>query len=194
MLVFDLETDRVIDRLNDNMNELRITVACFVDDNGYRGFIFRPGEDIQESLDCIREMMDGADTICAYNGRGFDMRVLYNYFDAQSIERWLDKLVDPFEVIRHKTNSWVKLDELCECNGLGGKSGDGLDAISWWQNGEYEKVLEYCEKDTVLLWKLVKLEEIVFPLKQWNAIKKQHDIVGWRKLRWKNWLGKRRTK
>lgn len=194
MLVFDLETDKQLDRRNrDSIKDLRITVACFIEDDGKcHNFMFLDAS-IIENLEKIKALMDSADRICAYNGRGFDFWVLLNYFDQESIERWLAKLVDPFEIIRFKTGSWVKLNELCVANGLSAKSGDGLLAISWWKNGEYDKVAQYCEQDTRLLWRLIQLDHLLFPIKKYDFETREHVVVEWKKLHWKKYLARSNT-
>ena len=41
----------------------------------------------------------------------------------------------------------IKLDTLAEATLGKKKSGNGLEAVTWWRNGEVEKVMKYCLDD-----------------------------------------------
>ncbi len=41
----------------------------------------------------------------------------------------------------------IKLDTLAEATLGKKKSGNGLEAVAWWRNGEVEKVMKYCLDD-----------------------------------------------
>ena len=206
-VVFDVETDRLLDASRSNWSELVITVAVFAvlrrpsaEPEATRSFVLPPRGGPE-----IAALLDGADAIVAYNGRHFDLRVLRNLYDAARVDGWEAKLMDPFEVIRATTRSWVKLNELLEANGLPVKAGDGRSAVDWWAAGEVEKVTEYCRLDVLLLCRLLVQETpIVFPIKEWqNQNQAQtpardpsrnswtHAVVGWAELDWPLFVSRR---
>ena len=188
--MFDIETDRLLTPSRDNWIDLRITVAVGIDAQGtVHQFVFPPGDTDGQADPTVRmgEQLDLADRIVAYNGREFDFRVLENYFESGRVMSWLAKLVDPFEVIRATTGSWVKLDELLEANGLPTKSGTGVDAVQWWNNNEISRVIDYCHHDVVSLWALVTQFKVLrFPVKAWDN--GQHRVVKWARLRWHDYV------
>lgn len=188
--VFDLETDRFLDATRSNFGDLRITVAAgaWVDlSTGAASetseYVF-DGTDDAGALSRLSSDLDRASTIVAYNGRGFDLKVLEGYVGRARADAWAEKLRDPFEVMRARRDSWVKLDELLLANGLEGKAGDGAAAVAWWQAGERDRVVQYCRADVEALARLVAMEEIRFPVKRWNRESRLHDVVGWSRLRW----------
>lgn len=192
LVVFDVETDRLLDGSRQNHSDLRVTVAAAINmrvdvGDGSREVgpvrTFYGDEavalDALDALDAsgtmagLGDMLEGADAIVAYNGRSFDLRVLRNHLPSEDVDRWERKLVDPFEAIRKTTGSWVKLDELLEANGLARKSADGVMAVEWWASGEKAqraRVAEYCRDDVRGLVALLSLGRFAFPEKSWRRV------------------------
>lgn len=197
--VFDIETDRLLDATRSNFADLRITVAAgawvaLPDRAGGPAAAPLSADDIDEflldgtdddgALARLASCLDRAATIVAYNGRGFDFKVLAACLGEARVAPWLERLRDPFEVIRARRDSWVKLDELLLANGLEGKSGDGVDAVTWWRNGERRKVADYCKSDVSALSQLACLEDIRFPVKRWSRAARAATVMEWDTLRW----------
>lgn len=187
IVVFDIETDRLLNARRDNWAELRITVCVAVDANGSRhDFVFSRGDrsdhgdgDLQAqapsggdedaaTIARLGVLLDGAEALVAYNGRAFDLRVLANYYDASRVRRWGRRLLDPFEAVRDASGGrWIKLDDLLACNpdatdGMR-KSADGVAAVRWWHEGDAARVLEYCHHDVACLRALALARAIRYP-------------------------------
>lgn len=182
VVVFDVETDRLLDKTRSNYEDLRITVAAAYstrDETMHTCFGDREG-----GLDPLATLFDdeATDVVVAYNGRGFDFRVLKNHFPLDRVRAWEQKLIDPFEVIREQTGSWVKLDELLEANGLPRKSANGVAAVEWWADGRKEEVAEYCRDDVQGLVDLLALGKFVFPIKRWEG--RTQVVSEWAELDW----------
>lgn len=196
ILVFDVETNAIETDSNRASIHVTVAVARWIhnnsDDIGCTCIVPSAQEDDALHSE-LAPRLDAAEAIVAYNGRGFDLRVLLmahfaNEEGRKRVESWNAKLVDPFEVMRETTRSWVKLDELLEANGLPCKTGSGLDAIKWWEDGEREKVARYCEADVEALRSLLVLQKpLRFPIKVWSNNRK-HEVVGWGQLDWHNYL------
>lgn len=90
--------------------------------------------------------------IVTYNGDRFDLFVLSGYGSTRGLAtRSFDVLTHVSRALGHR----VKLDSLAlDTIGIG-KSGDGLDAVRWWREGDRMRVIEYCQKDVELLIRLV---------------------------------------
>jgi hypothetical protein len=201
LVVFDVETDRLLSRARDNWTELRVTTCVAVssrlvlspptastENERVHEFVLFDDEDATERFGAL---MDAADAVVAYNGRDFDLRVLRNHCDAARVDGWATRLIDPFEAMRKATNSWVKLDDLLDANGLPGKSASGVDAVRWWQDGERSKVMEYCRRDALGLQRLVAMDRLNFPVKRWTKEGRQevsHHAV----LRWHDYVRSKR--
>jgi DEAD/DEAH box helicase domain-containing protein len=49
--------------------------------------------------------------------------------------------------VRKSLGRRIKLDTLAEGTLKKNKSGHGLEAITWWKNGEINKIIKYCIDD-----------------------------------------------
>lgn len=136
-----------------------------------------PGQtptDRAATLGRLAAELDAADVVVAFNGRDFDLRVLRHDggFAPERVRAWARKLLDPFEIIRERAGSWVKLDELLALNCPGvAKSASGAQAVAWWAAGEHDRVRAYCEDDVRALLRLVRTTPAMrFPVKRWQAV------------------------
>ena len=92
--------------------------------------------------------------LVSHNGKSFDAQYLYirlaeltnrvSHFDH--FKRF--NHFDTFHEYKERFSKWVSLNKLAGMLGLPiEKSGDGLQAIKWWHDGEWDKLLKYCETD-----------------------------------------------
>lgn len=86
-----------------------------------------------------------AELIVTYNGK---------YFDVPLIQKYTDKIdflkiphLDMFEKIREATGKKLGLDGVAGTTLGINKSANGLQAVAWWNSGEVEKIIKYCEQD-----------------------------------------------
>ena len=91
-------------------------------------------------------------SVVTFNGNRFDLEVLRHYAPGHKLHaRSFDVHEDLYKRLGHR----VKLDQLArDTLGLA-KSGDGMQAVTWWRAGDKKKVVEYCEKDVAILRDLV---------------------------------------
>ena len=183
--VFDLETDRLLNKwTRDNWSELRPTVCVGTEIGSDRSDTFVFARDPARAIELLGRRLDSAAYIVAYNGREFDFRVLHKYYDDARMEAWLEKLVDPFEVIREGSVDWIKLHDLLVANGLNGKIGTGEDAVRWWNQGDEDRVIEYCVQDVKLLHDLA----VTMPVIRFRSMK---NGDAWWQLRWHDYVNRR---
>jgi hypothetical protein len=176
VFVFDLETDRLLNKSRNNFHELKMTCAVGIDGDGNRfDYMLLPESSIDEHkdvLDALAHAFDNAEIIVIYNGLGFDLKILNNHFSPKQVIGWSEKLFDPFHDIRATTESWVKLDELLAANDLPQKTGSGIDAPEWWKSKKYNMTLDYCYHDTLGLYRLVmSVKNIRFPVKSYGVVR-----------------------
>ncbi len=125
-------------------------------------------------------LFDEADAIVAYNGFGFDLRVLSKYYGLSKDARHRRlqhrlKLLDPMVRIAHALDvRFPGLDDLLKHNGLGGKTSNGLEAIKMWEEGRREELEEYCAADVEGLAELVFLPR----LKVWGCGTLPNEVHG----------------
>lgn len=115
----------------------------------------------QGPFDGALALFDEAEAIVAYNGFGFDLRVLSKYYGPskearQRRMRHRLKLLDPMVRIAQALDiRYPGLDALLKHNNLGGKTSNGLQAIRMWNDGQRDELEEYCWGDVEGLAKLV---------------------------------------
>lgn len=116
-----------------------------------------------ESLGAMVQVLKNAELVVGYNLAGFDWLVMEKYISDRSVfRRCCTRTHDIFSRVRDAcpTQRWPKLDTLLSLNGLESKSGDGLQAIVWWLNGQRELLREYCEADVRLCAQLALLDTL----------------------------------
>lgn len=82
--------------------------------------------------------------LIGYNSDHFDIPLLNKHYpgDLSTI-----KSLDILKEIKDSTGRRFKLDNVAQATLGEGKSGNGLEAITWWKNGEIEKIRKYCLDD-----------------------------------------------
>ena len=142
-LVIDLETQRSFSEVEGrNFRELKVSVAgvySYLKDK----LLFFCEDKIQE----LFPLMEKADLIIGFNIKRFDYIVLEPY-RGKSLTDFptLDILEEVEIILGHR----LKLNELVQYSLGRGKSGDGLDALRYFRNGEFDKLCAYCGDDVLL--------------------------------------------
>ena len=98
----------------------------------------------KEELPKLWKIFEKADVLVGYNSDHFDIPILNKYYagDLSKI-RSIDLLAEIKNVLGRR----LKLDSVAEATLGRKKTGSGLDAVKWWEAGEYEKVKKYCIED-----------------------------------------------
>ena len=142
-ITFDIETKggaMVRGRL-DVMN-MELTVVGIHDSSTgqYTGFF-------KEELHKLWPIIESADMLIGFNSDGFDIPLLNRYYPGDLTKiRSLDILSEVYKALGRR----IRLDTLAQATLGRGKTGDGLKAIDWWEEGRYEEVKEYCLEDVRL--------------------------------------------
>ncbi|MEN8181720.1 MAG: DEAD/DEAH box helicase [Myxococcota bacterium] len=145
VVFFDLETQRSAADVGgwQNAHLMRVSLAVVHDEREGRSETF-PEARLPELLARLRE----ADLVVGFNVRRFDYHVLRGYTDED-----LEALptFDLLEAIHARLGFRIALGHLAEETLGVGKSGDGLDALRWWQEGRTDLIEAYCQRDVALL-------------------------------------------
>lgn len=98
----------------------------------------------KEEFNQLWPIIERADVLIGFNSDSFDIPLLNRYYPGDLTRiRSLDLLTEVYNVIGRR----IRLQSLAEATLGVGKSGHGLEAVEWWQNGEHEKVRKYCMDD-----------------------------------------------
>lgn len=160
-IVFDLETSNTFQDAGSNDSAaLDMSVACIYDYETDRYSSFT-----QETIKDLWPIIEKADLLIGYNSDHFDIPLLNKYYSGDLSKI---KSLDLLKEIKNSLGRRLKLDTIAEATLGKNKSGHGLEAITWWRNGEKQKVIDYCIDD-------VKITKEIYEYALKNGILKYKD-------------------
>ena len=179
VVVWDVETTKLIDRGNANIERMEISIACAIvfDLGDLRGesheIMDRADKRVfwheevyprrGECLDRLAELLSECKLHVAFNGLKFDMLVLKQHFATnEAYKAASQRLYDPYEDLSRSIGNF-SLASLLYANGIDGKTGKGSDAPGMWTSGQYDLLEEYCAADVDRLARLVLQPSIRIP-------------------------------
>ena len=95
----------------------------------------------------LGELLKNADLVIGFFITKFDLPVLQPYLDFNVNEL---PVLDIFDDVVEKLGHRVSLASLSKATLNASKSGHGLDAITWYHEGNWERLIEYCIQDVRL--------------------------------------------
>jgi len=163
-IVFDIETRNIFQDVGSNdPAALDISVVCIYDSmtDSYSSFL-------QEDFKNLWPIIEQADVLIGFNSDHFDIPLLNKYYhgDLSKI-----KSIDILKEIHKSLGRRIKLDNVSEATLGKNKSGHGLEAITWWKQGEIQKIINYCTDD-------VKITKEIYEYALKNNILKYKDFSG----------------
>lgn len=175
VITFDIETKNIFQEVgSSDPAALDVSVVGVHDSetNEYTGFF-------EKDFATMWPMFERADAIVSFNGDHFDIPILNKYYHGDLARiKSIDLMVEVQKVLGRR----IKLDTLAEATLNKKKSGNGLEAVTWWRNGEYEKVMKYCIDDvrvTRLLYEYMRDNKSV-KYRELGAIKElKIDTSSW---------------
>ncbi len=148
LLAFDLETQYTADEVGGwgNIPKMRMSVGVTYDPDADLYAVYLE-EDVGALIDALRE----AGLVVGYNLYRFDYQVLQPYTEHRM--RNLATL-DMLRVLKNHLGWRPRLDDLAAATLGERKSGNGLDAVRWFREGNLDQVIEYCKRDVEVTWKV----------------------------------------
>lgn len=164
-IVFDVETKNIFQDVGSNdPTALDISVVCIYDSatDSYTSYL-------EQDFKKLWPILEHADMLIGFNSDHFDIPLLNKYYhgDLSKI-----KSVDILKEIHKSLGRRIKLDNIAEATLGKNKSGHGLEAITWWKQGEIQKIIDYCIDD-------VKITKEIYDYALKNG-----------SLKYKDWSGK----
>ncbi len=161
-ITFDIETRNLFQDVNStDSTALDISVVCIHDSatDQYSSYL-------QEDFAKLWPILEQADMFITFNGDHFDIPLLNKYYSGDLTKiKSLDLLVE----VKNSLGRRIKLDTIAEATLGVKKSGHGLEAVTWWKNGEIDKIIKYCIDD-------VKITKEVYDYAMKNGILKYKDF------------------
>lgn len=118
---------------------LDISVVCIWDSetDSYTSYL-------ENELPKLWPILESADVIITFNGEHFDMPILNKYYHGDLLKI---KHIDLMASLRQSLGRRIGLNTVAQGTLGIGKSGNGLDAVTWWKAGEIDKIIKYCIDD-----------------------------------------------
>lgn len=178
-IVFDIETKNIFQDVGTrNPADLDISLVGLYDydTNKYHTFL-------EEEFEEMWKIINKADVLISFNGDHFDIPLLNKYY-KKSGQGDLGRIrsLDIFKEIKNSSGRWLKLDKIAEGTFGINKTGDGLEAVAWWRQGEIEKIRKYCLEDV-----RITKEVYEFAVKNKKLIFKEGPFTKEIKLDTKHW-------
>ena len=139
-IVFDIETKNTFHDVKSNdAVALDLSIVCIYDslNNEYSSFL-------EEELYKLWSIIEQADMLIGYNSDYFDIPLLNKYYQGDLTQI---KSLDILKEIKDALGKRIRLDQVAEATLGKKKSGHGLQAVTWWKQGEIEKIRKYCLDD-----------------------------------------------
>lgn len=159
-IFFDIETDGLI--INDGSKQIfpKIYVVSIYDSETDKYSSFT-----EDELKNLWPILEKADLLIGFNNIGFDTPVLNHYYSGD-----LSKIanIDILDEIKKSLGRRIKLDTIAEATLGRKKISHGLEAMTWWKQGLFDKVKEYCVED-------VRITKDVYEYALKNGILKYKD-------------------
>lgn len=138
-ITLDIETINATVGGGFDPKDMKLAVACIHDSETDTFTSYT-----EDQLPTLWHILERADLLIGYNSNHFDIPILNRYYAGD-----LGKIrsVDLLTEIKNTLGRRIKLDSVAQATLGRKKSGSGLDAIKWWQEGKFEKVIKYCIED-----------------------------------------------
>ena len=141
---FDLETQRLATEVGgwQNKHLMRVSVAVLYESASESFRVYREDE-ISKLIRDLSEL----DLVVGFNVSRFDYEVLkaYTPFDFSRLPTF-----DILQEIHQRLGFRVSLDHLAEKTLGKAKSAEGIQAVRWFREGQWEDLIDYCKQDVLL--------------------------------------------
>ena len=182
-ITFDIETTNTFDEAgSSDPADLNLAVVCIHDSETDKYSHY-----FQETLHELWPIIESADMLIGFNSNHFDVPLLNKYYAGDLTKI---KSLDILEKIHESLGRRIKLDHVAQATLGEAKSGNGLEALVWWKNGEIQKVVDYCIQDVKVTKEVydyaIKNQKLKYP-------KTGRDEIGEFELDTSDWESKGET-
>ncbi len=141
-IVLDLETRKTFDEVGgqDNKHLLGVSFVGVYSYKHKKYLGFR-----EEKFTDLLKLFKNTELVIGFNSKYFDFPVLQPYYDNFDLSQIPH--LDILEEITKKLGHRLKLESVAQSTLGYGKSGSGLDAIKYLQEGDWESLIKYCLDD-----------------------------------------------
>lgn len=173
-VIFDVETKKTFEAVGGYYPEkLGVSFVGVIEREGFP----EEGEGkenryelFEKDLDRLWPIFEGADVIVGFNSNGFDLPALQPYYngDMSSLPS-----LDILAVIKEQVGHRLSLDAVASQTLGIAKSGNGLDAIEFFERQKWDLLASYCMKDVEITREVYDYGRVNRKLKyinKWNNV------------------------
>ena len=140
-IVIDLETKHTFREFSDPA-KLGITVAAVYDYSSDKNYVFT-----EKEIGLLFPLLENASYVVGYNIDSFDLPVLQPYYPGKIDQiATFDILSDIKKIIGRR----LALNDVIKATLQKAKTGHGLQAIGFYQDGKWDELKKYCLDDVLL--------------------------------------------
>ena len=167
---FDVETIKTFDEVGGyKTEELEVSFVGVIARKGEKG----AGTEMkffQPDLPKLWPIMESADVLIGFNTDGFDFPALQPYYSGRVADfPSLDLMARIKDSVGHR----ISLESVAQKTLGVGKSGSGLDAITYFREGKLDTLAEYCLQDVAItrdIYDYGREKGFVKFLNRWNEL------------------------
>ena len=189
VMAIDLETKNLSTEIGGWKNTHMFLVSTVTTWNGNTGTVYvdEPVSDTFSKSGIqtkpIRELKFDLDDHFAKGGHllghnivAFDLPILRDSMDIYCIHKYLkdERYIDTSKILLKEHGERFQLKNLVKCTMNDAKLMDSADAPKLWKMGQYDEVVEYCMKDTQLVYDLWKYGQTNGIVKAFSLEKAEH--------------------
>lgn len=164
-ITLDIETTSATGRFDVSAMELAIIGIHNSEDDSFESYT-------QEELPNLWPLLENADVLIGYNSDHFDIPILNKYYAGDLTQI---KSIDLLKEIKESLGRRLKLDSVAEATLGRKKTGHGLEAVKWWEEGKVDKVRKYCLDD-------VRITKDIYDFALKNGFVKYSDFGEMKKI------------
>ena len=140
LLVFDLETQKSAAEVGgwEYIDRMRLSLGVVYDHSTGAYTAYR-----EDKVGDLMQHLLSADAVVGYNLDRFDLTVLSPYSQHVNRIKTFDLAKDVWQRLGHR----IALDKLAQSTLQRGKTAEGLQAITWYREGNWEALEAYCRAD-----------------------------------------------
>tara|TARA_A200000159_G_scaffold149811_1_gene158617 strand:- start:2989 stop:3591 length:603 start_codon:yes stop_codon:yes gene_type:complete len=114
--------------------------------------------------------------LLGHNIKAFDLPILRDSMDIYCINKYIkeEQFIDTSKILLKEHGERFQLKNLVKCTMNDFKLMDSADAPKLWKMGQYDEVVEYCMKDTQLVYDLWKYGQTNGIVKAFSLEKGEH--------------------
>ena len=137
------------------------------------GHVIKPLSELKYDLD--NHFQKGG-SLLGHNIVAFDLPILRDSMDIYCIHKYLkdERYIDTSKILLKEHGERFQLKNLVKCTMNDAKLMDSADAPKLWKMGQYDEVVEYCMKDTQLVYDLWKYGQTNGIVKAFSLEKAEH--------------------